>query len=145
MGLSLNKSMGGKNQKKASKTKAKSPLKTKKVVAKRPGRVAGSKVAKPKRKFFKIDSKWNRGLYKVLKQVHPDLRTTKKSMIIMNSVVNGIAERMYTELLNMSGHHQLKSVKDRDIQTAVKLLFPGELARHACQEGAKASLKFTKA
>jgi len=82
------------NQKKASKTRAKSPMKAKKVVGKRVGRVAGSKVAKPKRRFFKIDSKWSRGLYKVLKQVHPDLRTTKKSMIIMNSVVNGLAEKM---------------------------------------------------
>merc|ERR1711964_735426 len=97
-----------------------------------------------KRRFFKIDSKWNRGLYKVLKQVHPDLQTTKKAMVIMNSVVNAVSDKLYSELLGLSEHKQIKTLTDKNVQTAVKLSFPTELAKHACSEGAKASLKFSK-
>merc|ERR1711900_144833 len=138
--LIFKKQMAPKTQKKISKTKKKAPVK--RTAGKRGGRVAGSK---PKRKFFKIDKKWNRGLYRVLKQVHPGLQTTKKAMIILNSIVNSLTDKLHSELLGLSEHQQLKSLSDRNVQTAVKLSFPGELARHACVEGAKASANFRKA
>merc|ERR1711964_723693 len=77
--------------KKASPKKQKTPKKVAKRGGKRRGRVAGQK---NKKRFFKIDSKWKTGLYKVLKQVHPDLQTTKKAMIIMNSVVNAVSDKL---------------------------------------------------
>merc|ERR1711964_830053 len=134
--INFQQTNGTKTQKKISKTKKKAPVK--RTAGKRGGRVAGSK---PKRKFFKIDKKWNRGLYRVLKQVHPGLQTTKKAMIIFNS----LTDKLHSELLGLSEHQQLKSLSDRNVQIAVKLSFPGELARHACVEGAKASANFRKA
>merc|ERR1711900_1289 len=108
--------MGGtKVVKKVSKTKKnklRAPKKSLKAGAKRGGRVAGQK---NKVRRFKIEKKWSRGLYKVLKQVHPDLQTTKKAMIIMNSVVNTVADKLYSELLGMSEHHQIKTLSDKDV------------------------------
>ena len=37
------------------------------------------------------------------------------------------------------------TVSSREIQTAVRLVLPGELAKHAVSEGTKAVTKFTSA
>ncbi len=37
------------------------------------------------------------------------------------------------------------TVTSREIQTAVRLILPGELAKHAVSEGTKAVTKFTSA
>ena len=69
-------------------------------------------------------------IYKVLKQVHSDTGISKKSMAIMNSFINDIFER-----IALDKKHTLSA---REVQSAVKLLLPGELAKHAIIEGAKA-------
>jgi histone H2B len=79
----------------------------------------------------------------VLKQVHPATGISTKAMSIMNSFMNDIFERLVAEstrLARVNGRHTLSS---REVQTAVKLLLPGELARHAVSEGTKAVNKFT--
>uniref|UniRef100_A0A3B3ZH96 Core Histone H2A/H2B/H3 domain-containing protein n=1 Tax=Periophthalmus magnuspinnatus TaxID=409849 RepID=A0A3B3ZH96_9GOBI len=62
-------------------------------------------------------------VYKVLKQVHPDTDMSSKAMSIMNSFVNDIW---------------------CTIQTALRLLLPGELAKYAVSEVIKAVTKYTK-
>ncbi len=41
--------------------------------------------------------------------------------------------------------NKVKTLSSREIQTAVRLLLPGELAKHAMSEGTKAVAKFTSA
>ena len=42
------------------------------------------------------------------------------------------------------GHHKGRStISSREIQTSVRLLLPGELAKHAVSEGTKAVTKYT--
>jgi len=84
-------------------------------------------------------------IYKVLKQVHSDTGISKRSMNIMNSFVNDLFERCALEaskLVRMNKKHTLSA---REVQSAVKLLLPGELAKHAIIEGAKAVNKFASA
>ena len=81
-------------------------------------------------------------IYKVLKQVHPDTGISTKAMSIMNSFVNDIFEKIATEagrLARINGRHTITS---REIQTGVRLLLPGELAKHAVSEGTKAVTKY---
>ncbi|OAF63542.1 hypothetical protein A3Q56_08749 [Intoshia linei] len=81
-------------------------------------------------------------IYKVLKQVHPDTGISSKAMSIMNSFVNDIFERCAAEssrLIKYTGKHTITS---REIQTSVRLLLPGELAKHAVSEGTKAVTKY---
>ena len=40
-------------------------------------------------------------------------------------------------------HSGKQTVSSREVQTAVRLTFPGELAKHAVSEGVKAVTKFT--
>ena len=82
-------------------------------------------------------------IYKVLKQVHPDTGISSKAMGIMNSFVNDIFERIATESSRLAHYNKKSTISSREIQTAIRLLLPGELAKHAVSEGTKAVTKFT--
>ena len=82
-------------------------------------------------------------IYKVLKQVHPDTGISSKAMSIMNSFVNDIFERIATEASRLASYNKRSTISSREIQTAIRLLLPGELAKHAVSEGTKAVTKYT--
>ncbi|KAI8496878.1 hypothetical protein Bbelb_255330 [Branchiostoma belcheri] len=82
-------------------------------------------------------------IYKVLKQVHPDTGVSSKAMGIMNSFVNDIFERIAAEASRLAHYNKRSTISSREIQTAVRLLLPGELAKHAVSEGTKAVTKYT--
>ena len=84
-------------------------------------------------------------IYKVLKQVHPDTGISSKAMSIMNSFINDIFERLATEASKLAVYNKKPTITSREIQTAVRLILPGELAKHAVSEGTKAVTKFTSA
>ena len=81
-------------------------------------------------------------VYKVLKQVHPDTGILSKAMGIMNSV-NDIFERIAGEASRLAHYNKRSTITSREIQTALRLLLPGELAKHAASEGTKAVTKYT--
>ncbi|KAH3766405.1 histone H2B [Pelomyxa schiedti] len=81
-------------------------------------------------------------IYKVLKQVHPDTGISKKAMAIMDSFVHDIFERLALESSRLAHYNKRHTITSREIQTAVRLLLPGELAKHAVSEGTKAVTKF---
>ena len=82
-------------------------------------------------------------IFKVLKQVHPDTGVSSKAMSILNSFVNDIFERIATEAARLAKYNAKATISSREIQTAVRLLLPGELAKHAVSEGTKAVTKYT--
>ena len=106
----------------------------KKTVAK--GGKGGAK--KSKTETYKIY------IYKVLKQVHPDTGISSKAMSIMNSFINDIFEKIATEASKLARYNKKPTVTSRE-KTAVRLILPGELAKHAVSEGTKAVTKFTSA
>lgn len=81
-------------------------------------------------------------IYKVLKQIHPKIGVSSKAMSIMNSFVNDIFDRIVNEASKLSQYNKTKTLTAREIQTAVRLLIPGELAKHAVSEGTKAVSKY---
>ncbi len=84
-------------------------------------------------------------IYKVLKQVHPDTGVSSKAMSIMNSFINDLFEKIATEASKLARYNKKPTITSREIQTAVRLVLPGELAKHAVSEGTKAVTKFTSA
>merc|ERR1711922_27403 len=113
-----------------------------KVSAKKSGKAQkaiskdGAKKKKPRRK-----ESYAIYIYKVLKQVHPDTGVSSKAMSIMNSFVNDIFERIAAEASRLAHYNKRSTITSREIQTAVRLLLPGELAKHAVSEGTKAVTK----
>uniref|UniRef100_A0A061R453 Histone H2B n=1 Tax=Tetraselmis sp. GSL018 TaxID=582737 RepID=A0A061R453_9CHLO len=82
-------------------------------------------------------------IYKVLKQVHPDTGVSSKAMSIMNSFISDLFEKIATEASKLARYNKKPTITSREIQTAVRLILPGELAKHAVSEGTKAVTKFT--
>ncbi|XP_062903903.1 late histone H2B.L4-like [Mobula hypostoma] len=82
-------------------------------------------------------------VYRVLKQVHPDTGISSKAMSIMNSFVNDVFDRIACEASLLARYTRRHTMSSREIQTAVRLLVPGELAKHAVSEGTKAVTKYT--
>ncbi|XP_044761671.1 histone H2B-like [Coccinella septempunctata] len=112
---------------------------------------ASKKAGKAQKNISKTDKKKKRKrkesyaiyIYKVLKQVHPDTGISSKAMSIMNSFVNDIFERIAAEASRLAHYNKRSTITSREIQTAVRLLLPGELAKHAVSEGTKAVTKYT--
>ena len=96
----------------------------------------------PKKKKKRTES-YSSYIYKVLKQVHPDTGISKKGMSIMNSFINDIFERIAMEAGKLSRYSKKMTLSSREIQTSVRLMLPGELAKHAVSEGTKAVTKYT--
>ncbi len=65
-------------------------------------------------------------------------------MNIMNSFINDTFDRLAGESSKLVRYNRKRTLSSREIQSAVKLLLPGELAKHAISEGTKAVQKFTK-
>eukprot|EP01029_Cantina_marsupialis_P004604 TRINITY_DN146_c0_g1_i1.p1 TRINITY_DN146_c0_g1~~TRINITY_DN146_c0_g1_i1.p1 ORF type:complete len:127 (+),score=27.20 TRINITY_DN146_c0_g1_i1:27-383(+) len=81
-------------------------------------------------------------IYKVLKQVHPETGISKRAMSIMNSFVNDTFDRLAGEAITLGRYTNKATLSMKEVQTATRLLLPGELAKHAVSEGTKAVSKY---
>ncbi|KAK8295916.1 hypothetical protein V6Z11_D05G089800 [Gossypium hirsutum] len=117
----------------------KAPTEKKPRAEKKLPKEAGDKKKRPKKSVetYKIY------IFKVLKQVHPDIGISSKAMGIMNSFINDIFEKLAQEASRLARYNKKPTITSREIQTAVRLVLPGELAKHAVSEGTKAVTKFT--
>jgi histone H2B len=86
---------------------------------------------------------WSRYVYKTLKQIHKDVGMSSKGMRVVNSFVQDIFERIAVEAAALTRFNKTKTLSSREIQTAVRLTLPAELAKHATAEGTKAVAKFS--
>jgi histone H2A len=101
-----------------------------------------------RRKSAKVTShsvKYDRYIYRVLRQVHPDTGLSSESLIQLNNLVRFCLFRIMRDVntLMSNSNGQKKTVGSREIQTAIRTCFPGELAKHAVSEGTKAVVKYT--
>ncbi|KAG0479174.1 hypothetical protein HPP92_013893 [Vanilla planifolia] len=109
-----------------------------------PSKEGNSIVDKKKKKKAKKSSEtYKIYIFKVLKQVHPDIGISGKAMNIMNSFINDIFEKLAQESSRLARYNKKPTITSREIQTSVRLALPGELAKHAVSEGTKAVTKFT--
>ncbi|ODQ82056.1 hypothetical protein BABINDRAFT_46196 [Babjeviella inositovora NRRL Y-12698] len=97
----------------------------------------------PKKRSKTRKETYSSYIYKVLKQTHPDTGISQKAMSIMNSFVNDIFERIATEASKLAAYNKKSTISAREIQTAVRLILPGELAKHAVSEGTRAVTKYS--
>ena len=112
---------------------------------KTPAKKSEKKPKTGEKKKKKRTESYSSYIYKVLKQVHPDTGISSKAMSIMNSFINDIFEKLATEASKLAVYNKKPTITSREIQTAVRLILPGELAKHAVSEGTKAVTKFTSA
>ena len=119
---------------------------TKAAPSKKTAKAAKSATTGGKKKNRKTRKEtFNMYINKVLKQVHPETGISKKAMSVMNSFINDIFEKVVGEAGKLARVNKKSTLSSREVQTAVRLVLPGELAKHAVSEGTKAVTKFTSA
>jgi histone H2B len=115
-------------------------------MAKTPSKIAAKKAPKKagkgSKKKARVES-YGSYIYKVLKQVDPKKGSTKRVVSIMNSFISDIFDRLANESGRLARYTKKATLSSREIQTAVRLVLPGELAKHAVSEGTKAVTKYT--
>jgi len=94
----------------------------------------GSRHRKPRRS-------WSVYIYRALKQVSKELTVSSKAMSVVNSFVTDIFERIANEAASLARINKRRTLGSREVQTAVRLVLPAELAKHAMSEGTKAVAK----
>ena len=144
--------MASKAEKKIAEEETTTEKAEKALVGKKPNaekRLPASKSAskdgekKGKKKTNKSVEMYKLYIFKVLKQVHPNMGISSKAMSIMNSFMNDLFEKLAAEAAKLARYNKKSTITSRDIQTSVCLILPGELAKHAVSEGTKAVTKFT--
>jgi histone H2B len=83
-------------------------------------------------------------IYEVLKIVHPNTSVSCKVMEITNTYINEIFERIVNEASRLSELNGRSIISSRTIQTAVRGLFPGEMAKFADLNGIMALTQYAK-
>ena len=68
-------------------------------------------------------------------QVHPDTGISSRAISILTSFITDIFEKIATETAQLARYNKKPTVTSREVQTAVRLILPGELA---VSEGTKA-------
>lgn len=106
------------------------------------GKKKGAKGAAGGKRKAKRTETYSTYIYKVLKQVHPDTGISRRAMSVMNSFINDIFERIAGEAGRLTRYTNKATLSSREIQTAIRLILPGELAKHAVSEGTKAVTKY---
>lgn len=81
-------------------------------------------------------------IYKVLKQVHPDMGVSKEGMDVMSEFCHDVFILIMDEANRLTKLSNKKTLDARDIQSAVSMVIPGELKKHAISEGTKACAKY---
>ena len=98
--------------------------------------------SKNRQRGIKKEESFKIYIFRLLKLVRPNNTISSKAMSIMNSLVNDLFLRVAKEASVIAQRNKKATLSWREIQTAVRLLYPGELAIHACAEGVRAKGKF---
>jgi len=89
-------------------------------------------------------------IHKVLKTVHPNhvgssakkCNLSIKAMAILDCLAIDLYGRLTNEAINLTKRQKKRTLSSIEVQTATRLVLPGELAKHAMGDGTKAVLNF---
>jgi histone H2B len=84
---------------------------------------------------------FNTYIYRTLKQVHSTVGFSSKGIKVLNSFVQDMFERIAVEAASLTRFNKSKTMTSREIQSAIRLILPSELAKHGMTEGTKAVAK----
>ena len=106
------------------------------------GKTSGKALAREKKRLKKRRESYSIYIYRVLSHNHPDLEISSKAMSIMNSFVIDMFERIAQEASRLAHYNKKATITSKEMQTAVRLLLPRELAKFAVSEGKMAMTKY---
>ena len=75
---------------------------------------------------------------RVLIGVHPTGGISRHAIGVMNSCMEGLERRIATQAGELARHSKTQTMRTKDLEAAVRILFPSELCSHGLIEGTKA-------
>ena len=79
-----------------------------------------------------------------MKEALPEGALSKKAMLTLNNAIADKFEDIMNEARSLIINNKKGTITSKEIETACKLLIPGELGQHAVQTGRKALKKFAQ-
>lgn len=80
---------------------------------------------------------------KILKQVHPNMGSRDLAKETIDEVLlQPLVKKIISVSRSMTENRKEVTIQSKDIQAAVRSVFPGEVAKHAVSEGTKAVTKY---
>lgn len=80
-----------------------------------------------------------------LKAINKEMSSSSRAVAIVNSFVGDQFERIATEAASIARGNKRQTLGSREVQTAVRVLLPAELAKHAIAEATRAVAKLASA
>lgn len=119
------------------KKKTKSSSSTQKV-SKKPVKKANKEIEEKVKRARARHETFSTYIYKILKNVDPELGISNRGMKVLNNFVLDLFERLAAESGKLVSMNKSKTMSVREVQTAVRLVLPGELAKHAVSHATRA-------
>ncbi|XP_041062898.1 histone H2B 5-like [Carcharodon carcharias] len=97
----------------------------------------------PKKRRKSRKQSYSTYVYRGLTQLHPSTRISFKAMSVTNSFTVGIFKRIASEASHLIHYNNRHTILSREIQSAIRLMLLGVLAKHTVSEGTKTVTKYT--
>eukprot|EP00347_Sterkiella_histriomuscorum_P005538 403356228 len=91
------------------------------------------------------DNSFQTYIFRVVKDVKPELSITKQAMKQLNQIMIHLFEMLMEEARNLLIYNKKSTLSSKEIQSAVKMMYPGELQKLGLQYGTESLAKFTQA
>nr|XP_025717893.1 late histone H2B.L4-like [Callorhinus ursinus] len=92
---------------------------------------------------FKLSGSFTTYFPRVLRHVHKGLSPSQKTMSVMDSFIKDVFEHIADEASRLARSNKCSTIMSREIQTAMRLLLPREIGKHAVSEATKAITRYT--
>ncbi|KAL3679507.1 hypothetical protein R1sor_022463 [Riccia sorocarpa] len=77
-------------------------------------------------------------IYRIMKTMDPEIKISNPAMEVMNGLVQDQIHKLAREAAALAEPSKHPFIDAREIRTAVRLMFPGDLGKHAVSLGDKA-------
>uniref|UniRef100_A0A2K6EX36 Core Histone H2A/H2B/H3 domain-containing protein n=1 Tax=Propithecus coquereli TaxID=379532 RepID=A0A2K6EX36_PROCO len=78
---------------------------------------------------------------RILNQAHVGLSLSQEALSVMDSFVHDILERIAEEAGRLARYTRRSTITSREIQTAVRLMLPRDIGKHAVSVGTNALIR----
>jgi len=81
---------------------------------------------------------FRRYIYKILNMVHSDMKITVNAIQVMDHLIQDMLDRLGKEAAGLAKYRKGCTMIDKDVKSAVRMMFPNELGKYAIEQCDKA-------
>jgi len=87
-----------------------------------------------KRKDHRDVDAFSDQIFRISKGTYPNMGFKRKGMLAFNQIIADLFENIVNEAMLLCQYHSKQTLTSKEIETAVKLILPGELRSRAVEE-----------